>query len=424
MLAVLTSRATCDGTVAEIEKMTKSWFRHAKERMQCKKNSEITAGVYTNLVSWHQTLRVPVSLPAFLDCQKRETFRVTPPKPSLSPPQHREEPAGPGPEKVGPKLAVLWQFCIIATPRNAIATTTQRGYDPTAMAWPEIDIQQPEDRSPSIEDDGLFKLISMRKRTQRFKTCKDGTTMASLKQTQAAGLNGRLFSSSDRAALPLDNRAALWRPKGTPKMSSEDIIVDIKPRQTMNLKGIFQHGELGAAIAQYVGGDAGAALSIWPVWTQNLVVCGTQHIEAANKLTKDFDLNTGADSHPFRGHVKINGEVCRGVIKVRADETKASLKNKVKWREGEIAFVRKLGKSNVAVLTFVGRKVPRYVHYNCEWTLVREYKRTIPACFRCGTIGHRVATAHTRTSEGVDFAGNMWALPGRVLKNVTVPHAA
>ncbi|KAK8776114.1 hypothetical protein V5799_030543 [Amblyomma americanum] len=158
----------------------------------------------------------------------------------------------------------------------------------------------------------------------------------------------------------------------------------------MNLKAIFQHGELGAAIAQYVGGDAGAALSIWPVWTQNLVVCGTEHIEAANKLTKDFDLKTGSDSHPFRGRLKLNGEVCGGVIGVRADETTATLNNKVKWRKGEIVFVRKLGKSNLAVLTFVGRKVPRYVHYNRECTLVREYKRTIPACFRCGTIGHRV----------------------------------
>ncbi|KAK8786772.1 hypothetical protein V5799_023452 [Amblyomma americanum] len=215
-----------------------------------------------------------------------------------------------------------------------MATTPQRGYDPSAMAWAEIDIQQPEDRSPPIEDEGLFTLISLRKRTLRSKTSKDGTTMASLKQTQAAGLNGRLFSGSNRAALPLDNKAALWCPKETPKMSSEDITEALKPRQTMNPKEIFQHGELGSAIAQYVGGDAGAALSIWPVWTQNLVVCGTQHIESANKLTKDFDLNTGADSHPFRGHVKLNGEVCRGVIRVRADETTASLKNKVKWREG------------------------------------------------------------------------------------------
>ncbi|XP_075560219.1 uncharacterized protein LOC142592575 [Dermacentor variabilis] len=36
MLDVLTSRTTCDGTVAEIEKVTKSWLRHAKERMERK----------------------------------------------------------------------------------------------------------------------------------------------------------------------------------------------------------------------------------------------------------------------------------------------------------------------------------------------------------------------------------------------------
>ncbi|XP_065307807.2 uncharacterized protein [Dermacentor albipictus] len=36
MLDVLTSRTTCDGTVAEIEKVTKSRLRHAKERMERK----------------------------------------------------------------------------------------------------------------------------------------------------------------------------------------------------------------------------------------------------------------------------------------------------------------------------------------------------------------------------------------------------
>ncbi|KAK8768320.1 hypothetical protein V5799_015215 [Amblyomma americanum] len=146
-----------------------------------------------------------------------------------------------------------------------MATTTQRYYDPTVMAWAEIDIQQPEDRSPPIEDEGLFTLISVRKRTQCSKTSKDGTTMASLKQTRAAGLTGRLFSGSDRVALPLDNKPALWCPKETPKMRSEYIVVVLKPRQTMNLKAIFQHCELGAAIAQCVGGDAGAALRIWLV---------------------------------------------------------------------------------------------------------------------------------------------------------------
>ncbi|KAH7960608.1 hypothetical protein HPB49_021507 [Dermacentor silvarum] len=74
---------------------------------------------------------------------------------------------------------------------------------------------------------------------------------------------------------------------------------------------------------------------------------------------------------------------------VHEQETSTTLKSKVQWRGGEIAFIRKLGKSTIALLTFVGHRVPRYVHYNSVVTVVREYKRTIPACFRCGTIGHR-----------------------------------
>ncbi|KAH6943475.1 hypothetical protein HPB50_021714 [Hyalomma asiaticum] len=58
--------------------------------------------------------------------------------------------------------------------------------------------------------------------------------------------------------------------------------------------------------------------------------------------------------------------------------------------EWNIAFMRKLGKTSVALLTFEGHQVPRFVHYNSVITPVREYKRTIPACYRCGTVGHRV----------------------------------
>ncbi|KAH7985435.1 hypothetical protein HPB49_026418 [Dermacentor silvarum] len=85
---------------------------------------------------------------------------------------------------------------------------------------------------------------------------------------------------------------------------------------------------------------------------------------------------------------KVNGEVCRGIITVHEQETSTTLKSKVQWRGGEIAFIRKLGKSTIALLTFVGHRVPRYVHYNSVVTVVREYNRTIPACFRCCTIGH------------------------------------
>ncbi|KAH7936874.1 hypothetical protein HPB49_005896 [Dermacentor silvarum] len=168
---------------------------------------------------------------------------------------------------------------------------------------------------------------------------------APLTSKPAAGNPSGLVSNGSARAAPPSWNTATWHPRDTPKMSAEDIIVVLTPRETLHLKTVFQTGDLDAAIAQYVGDEAGTTLKVWPVWTQNLIVCGTQHVEAATKLARDFNLNVGSGSVPLRGHVKLNGGVQR-----------QQLKGKVAWREGELAFVRKLGTSYVVVLTFVGRR--------------------------------------------------------------------
>ncbi|KAH7980436.1 hypothetical protein HPB49_016183 [Dermacentor silvarum] len=94
----------------------------------------------------------------------------------------------------------------------------------------------------------------------------------------------------------------------------------------------------------------------------------------------------------MHGHLKLTGEVRRGVITVANHETREYLQNKIQWRAGELADIRKLGNSDVAALTFVGKVVPQFVHYNSEVTLVRAYKRTILACGRCGSVRHRADT--------------------------------
>ncbi|KAH7945532.1 hypothetical protein HPB49_012104 [Dermacentor silvarum] len=50
---------------------------------------------------------------------------------------------------------------------------------------------------------------------------------------------------------------------------------------------------------------------------------------------------------------------------------------------------RKLGDSTAAVVTFEGTKLPRFIFYHSVVAYVRPYKKTIPACSLCGTIGHR-----------------------------------
>ncbi|KAH7938171.1 hypothetical protein HPB49_021243 [Dermacentor silvarum] len=235
--------------------------------------------------------------------------------------------------------------------RPSPKTPYDGGHYPVAVAWTQVDVQQAatiENGLSSIEDEGLFQLVNLRRKaTQRKMVPKGGVPAAPLTSKPAAGNPSCLVSNGSARAAQPGNKTTTWHPRDTPKMSAEDIIVVLKPHETLHLKTVFQTGDPGVAIAQ--------------IWLR---------------------------SSP--GHVKLNGEVCRGVITVRADETRTSLKGKVVWREGELAFVRKLGTSNVVVLTFVGRRVSRYVHYNCECAVVREYKRTVPACYHCGTIGHRI----------------------------------
>ncbi|KAH7965100.1 hypothetical protein HPB49_003314 [Dermacentor silvarum] len=186
-----------------------------------------------------------------------------------------------------------------------------------------------------------------------------------------AGMTPLASTNETPAMLALQKKTGnQWRPRHTPRLHYADLVVVLKPRGTLDLKASFKHGDIGFAVAHYVGEVACGDLSVWPVWDQSTVV--------------------GASSYPFKGHLKLNGELCKGVINVREEETSASLKRKLFWKEGEIAFVRKLGTTNVAVVTFVGRQLTRYIYYNHECVPMRAYKKTIPACYRRGTIGHRV----------------------------------
>ncbi|KAH9367152.1 hypothetical protein HPB48_006519 [Haemaphysalis longicornis] len=83
------------------------------------------------------------------------------------------------------------------------------------------------------------------------------------------------------------------------------------------------------------------------------------------------------------------GDVCKGVITIDPNGTSASLKPKLRWKNGEILSVRRLGSSNVAVVIFYGKFVPRQIYYNDQGIPVRLYKKTIPACHRGDTVGHR-----------------------------------
>ncbi|KAH7953467.1 hypothetical protein HPB49_009070 [Dermacentor silvarum] len=173
------------------------------------------------------------------------------------------------------------------------------------------------------------------------------------------------------------------------RTAAEDFTIVLKLRVTMDLKAAFQPGELGTMLASYLNATNSDCISVWPIWAQNIIDVSTNDINTANLLSREFSLKNSQGPLPMIGHAKISGEMCRGVIMVHEQEASAFLTAKIHWRGGNIAFIRKLGKTSVALLTYEGHHVPRFVQYNSAVTPVREYKRTILACYCCGAVGHR-----------------------------------
>ncbi|KAH7953057.1 hypothetical protein HPB49_004206 [Dermacentor silvarum] len=191
---------------------------------------------------------------------------------------------------------------------------------------------------------------------------------------------------------PQAPRKPAWRPRHTPRMGRDDLIVVLKPRASFDLKTVLPSERAGDAERAFLGDCSAADLHVWPVWDQNVLVCSLTSIPIAQRLLGDIMLPVGDQQLPFRGHAKVSGDICRGVINIDPAASSSSIKPNLEWPKGTILAARKLGDSNVAVVTFKGPKVPRFIFYRCQVAYVRLYKKTVPVCSCCGTIGHR-ATA-------------------------------
>ncbi|XP_077507602.1 uncharacterized protein LOC144133114 [Amblyomma americanum] len=283
-----------------------------------------------------------------------------------------------------------------------MALPEQRGYDPTTLSWSSVPASQPEDGPSTIsaQQAALFQVVESRRRRRQ-----NARGAATPKTPLDKSATGDARAPSSKGPQKSFSPVSKWTPKPTVRMNPDDYVIVLRPRSTVALKTAFQQGELGAAISELIGRQHMNAITISPNWEQNIIVCGTQNPEVAQKLLTDIQITTSKGSLPLHGHLKLTGDVCRGVISVHNLETSESLKHSVQWRGGDLVHVRKLGKSNVAVLTFEGRSVPRYVHYNAELTPVKEYKKTVPACYRCGTLGHRVDNCPTPVKERCGLCG-------------------
>ncbi|KAH7933375.1 hypothetical protein HPB49_012037 [Dermacentor silvarum] len=270
--------------------------------------------------------------------------------------------------------------------------TTVTGYDPTSLRVVTMETTSSDQAMPS-EHEYLADMVKLwqRKQSQAAAPPKgQGSRAATLPQVAASRSSTRRSPDGTRTAPPSPpRRQPKWRPRHTPRLSRDDYIVVLKPRAPFELKSVLPSDRAGDAIRAYLGEHSSTSFHVWPVWDQNVLVCSVTSLPMAQRLLGDIQLPVGDQQLPFRGHAKASGEICWGVITINPAETPQRIKSELEWSQGAILAVRKLGDSTAAVVTFEGTKLPRFIFYHSVVAYVRPYKKTIPACSLCGTIGHR-----------------------------------
>ncbi|KAH7985480.1 hypothetical protein HPB49_026395 [Dermacentor silvarum] len=238
--------------------------------------------------------------------------------------------------------------------------TTVTGYDPTSLRVVTMETTSSDQAMPS-EHEYLADMVKLwqRKQSQAAAPPKgQGSRAATLPQVAASGSSTRRSPDGTRTAPPSPpRRQPKWRPRHTPRLSRDDYIVVLKPRAPFELKSVLP-----------------SDLSPRYLWRSAYLGTSSCRWETSSSLFGAMPRRPG---------------ISAGVITINPAETPQRIKSELEWSQGSILAVRKLGDSTAAVVTFEGTKLPRFIFYHSVVAYVRPYKKTIPACSLCGTIGHR-----------------------------------
>ncbi|KAH6929171.1 hypothetical protein HPB50_023970 [Hyalomma asiaticum] len=229
------------------------------------------------------------------------------------------------------------------------------GCDAASMQVINMDTAQSENLPPP-EYELLDDMVRLWRRKQNTLALKDTGGV----QQQAAACSA-LALHRDAARAALKGCKPQWRPQETPRIGRDELIVVLEPRTTLDLKATFVPGQAGNALRNLVRDCGEVEVIVWPVSDQNVFVCGLNSVPAAERLLGDVILVVGSGQLAFRGHTKASGDFRKGVINIDLNDTSISLKQKLRWKHGSILCVRKLGNTNVAVVTFEGKRAPRHV---------------------------------------------------------------
>ncbi|KAH7941768.1 hypothetical protein HPB49_017212 [Dermacentor silvarum] len=221
------------------------------------------------------------------------------------------------------------------------------GYDPHSMMWTTV---PSSDSGPELP--------------QPFKSAALAAAVARREQASNALLTPKLVPAPQLSRRL--RRAPRARSRGrsglcgnlTPtEAEATDFVVVLKPRTELSLATVFPENGAGRALIAHLGAIA----------TRLVTVVMFRH---------------PSDQCPCSGTcVRTLKTPVIGVVTVRSSDIEATLRESLYWPEGKILHVRRLGTSN--------KVKPRYVSYDALLIPVQRYKKTVPACCRCGSVGHR-----------------------------------
>ncbi|KAH6941969.1 hypothetical protein HPB50_026063 [Hyalomma asiaticum] len=229
------------------------------------------------------------------------------------------------------------------------------------------------------------------RREQARNALKTASTDAASLATADAGVCSPTLSppASRSAGQKRGKNRPLWRPQALPKPKATDFVV-LKCRTQLSLIAVFLENGAGRAFIARLGATATRLVTVVLVREQNLMLVYAWNPHIADKLIGEFAVPSSVGPVPMFGYLRADTQdSCYGVVTVPNSDNEATLRESLYWPEGQILHVRRLGTSNKVRLTFSGKVKPRCVSYDTLLIPVQPYKKTVPACSRCGSVGHR-----------------------------------
>ncbi|KAL3184750.1 hypothetical protein MRX96_005854 [Rhipicephalus microplus] len=131
-----------------------------------------------------------------------------------------------------------------------MAASTKTGYDPSTMQWVDIEVAETrEDPIPSADE---YLQIMVRQLQEKLAKMKPrGSTAAAQPQARKTG-------STTAACIESPRQLATWKPTHTPRIRSDELVIVLKPKITMDLHAAFCPGGIGTAVQRFTGSTTNA----------------------------------------------------------------------------------------------------------------------------------------------------------------------